>query len=122
MKLFRKTTLNVFFTGMLGFLLASLVGIFGTYLVVKLNLFRPLLNSIPEEQPLIRLYAGIVFAFLGVGIGGGINGLLRGYTLHSIRLAGQPAPLLAGRRFCLRHQWRCFADPGALNPDPSLAI
>ena len=99
MKLFRKTALNVFFTGMLGFLLASLVGIFGTYLVFKLNLFRPLLNSIPEEQPLIRLYAGIVFAFLGVGIGGGINGLLRGYTLHSIDSQGSRRRYLLGGAF-----------------------
>ena len=99
MKIFRNTALNVFLTGLIGFLLASLAGIFSTYLIYKLNLFRPLLNSIPEDQPLIRLYTGIVFVFLGVGIGGAINGLMRGYVLHSIDAQGSQRRYLLGGAF-----------------------
>ncbi|MEJ2711186.1 MAG: hypothetical protein P8074_26500, partial [Anaerolineales bacterium] len=62
MRISLNKTLNIFFTGMIGFLVASFAGIFSSYLVFKLNLLRPLLNLIPAEQPLIRLYGGIVLA------------------------------------------------------------
>jgi phosphatidylserine/phosphatidylglycerophosphate/cardiolipin synthase-like enzyme/MFS family permease len=99
MRISKNTNLNIFLTGMIGFLAASFAGIFSTYLVFKLNLFRPLLNLIPEEQPLIRLYAGIGLAFLGVAIGGAINGLLRGYTLHTVDSQGSQRRYLLGSAF-----------------------
>jgi phosphatidylserine/phosphatidylglycerophosphate/cardiolipin synthase-like enzyme/MFS family permease len=99
MRISRNTALNIFLTGMISFLVASFAGIFSTYLVFKLNLLRPLLNLIPEDQPLIRLYAGIVLAFLGVAIGGAINGLLRGYTLSTIDSKGSQRRYLFGGAF-----------------------
>ena len=88
-----------FIAGMLGFLIATLAGIFSSYLIFRLGLFRPLLNLIPADQPLNRLYGGIVFAFIGVGIGGAINGLLRGFTLHMIDPLGSRRRYLLGGAF-----------------------
>jgi phosphatidylserine/phosphatidylglycerophosphate/cardiolipin synthase-like enzyme len=99
MRISRSTALNIFLIGMIGFLAASFAGIFSTYLIFKLNLLRPLFSLIPEDQPLIRLYAGIVLAFIGVAIGGAINGLLRGYTLHTIDSQGSQRRYLIGGAF-----------------------
>lgn len=99
MKIFRNSMLNAFVTGMIGFLIASFAGIFGSYLIFKLNIFRPFMLLIPDGQPLIRLYAGIVFVFLGVGVGGVVTGLIRGQTLYIIDPRGSHRRYLLGGAF-----------------------
>ena len=65
----------------------------------KTGLLQPLLNLVPEDQPLVRLLLRLLLVFVGMGLGGAVNGALRGYTLHWIDRGGSRRRYLLGGAF-----------------------
>jgi len=86
-----------FGTGLIGYVLAGVVGNLTIYLLFSSRILGVFLKLIPPEQPLVRLLAGILLAFLGVGLGAAIGGLLRGLANQRIDPeASRRRNLLAG--------------------------
>jgi hypothetical protein len=75
---------RLFGSGLAGFFLAALAGVLAGYLFFRLGIYQWLIQLVPQDQPLIRLVAGILFSFLGVGLAGAVYGILTGATLHRI--------------------------------------
>ncbi len=88
-----------FLTGLVGFLLATAAGFLTSYLLFKTGFLRLLLNLVPEDQPLVRLLLGLILVFVGIGLGGAVNGLLRGHTLHLIDRGGSRRRYMLGGAF-----------------------
>jgi len=88
-----------FLTGLVGFVLATATGFLTTYLLFQTGLLRLLLNLAPENQPLVRVLLNLFLIFVGVGLGGAVNGVLRGYTLHRIDRGGSRRRYLLGGAF-----------------------
>ena len=84
----KSVRLTPFLTGLVGFVLATATGFLTTYLLFQTGLLQLLLNLVPEDQPLVRLLLSLFLIFVGVGLGGAVNGILRGYTLHWIDRGG----------------------------------
>ena len=88
-----------FLTGLVGFILATAAGFLTSYLLFKTGALRLILNLVPEDQPLVRLLLSLFLIFVGVGVGGAVNGFLRGYTLHLIDKGGSRRRYLVGGAF-----------------------
>ncbi len=96
----KKSSLqSAFLTGLLGFVLATAAGFLTSYLLFKTGFLRLLLNLVPEDQPLVRLLLGLFLIFVGIGLGGAVNGFLRGHTLHLIDRGGSRKRYLLGGAF-----------------------
>ena len=96
----KKNSLRpAFLTGLVGFILATAAGFLTSYLLFKTGFLRLLLNLVPEDQPLVRLLLSLFLIFVGVGVGGAVNGFLRGYTLHLIDRGGSRRRYLLGGAF-----------------------
>ena len=90
---------QTFLTGLVGFILATTAGFLTSYLLFRTGFLRLLLNLVPEGQPLVRLLMSLILIFLGIGLGGAVNGYLRGYTLHLIDRGGSRKRYLLGGAF-----------------------
>ena len=73
-----------FLTGLVGFVFGGVVGSLAIYLIFLSGVLGWLVNLIPPEQNFIRLLAGLILVFLGIGLGGAIGGALSGISLHRI--------------------------------------
>ena len=94
-----KTTnyLRSFGTGLVGYILAGVVGSVAIFLIFSSRALGLFLKPVPAEQPLVRLLAGILLAFLGIGLGAAAGGVLRGYVNQRVDPdASQRRNLLAG--------------------------
>jgi MFS family permease len=99
MKPSSSTTSRNFLIGLAGFIAGGMVGILGTYLLFASGVLPLILKLVPENQPLVRLLLGIILAFVGLGLGGALGGLVRGYTLHQIDRSGSRRRYLWGGAF-----------------------
>ena len=96
MKTSPHTYSRSFLVGLVGFLLGGIVSALATFIIFRSGLLSILTNLVPEEQTLIRLLWGIFLIFIGVGLGGAVGGLVRGYTLHQIDQEGNQKRYLWG--------------------------
>jgi hypothetical protein len=98
-----KTTLpsysRGFWVGLAGFIVGGITGIIATYILFATGWLSLILKLVPEDQPFVRLLTGIILAFVGLGLGGAVGGLVRGYTLHRIDPAGSRRRYLLGGAF-----------------------
>ena len=90
---------QAFLIGLVGFILATAAGFLTSYLLFRTGFLRLLLNLVPEDQPLVRVLMSLILVFVGVGLGGAVNGYLRGYTLHLIDRHGSRRRYLLGGAF-----------------------
>ncbi len=88
-----------FLTGLGGFILAGIVSNLAVFLIFASGLLSFLIRLVPEEQPLVRLLTGVILVFVGIGLGGAIGGLVRGYFLHRIDPQASQRRYLAGGAF-----------------------
>ena len=95
----KKVHLHPLLTGLVGFILATAIGFLTSYLLFKTGLLQLLLNLVPEDQPLVRVLLSLFLVFVGMGLGGAVNGVLRGYTLHLIDRGGSRRRYLLGGAF-----------------------
>lgn len=79
-----NSTLQNIMTGVVGFSLGGILGNFFTYLIVISGIFSRMLNMIPESQPLVRLFTAITSAFIIIGLGGAVTGMINGLSLIRI--------------------------------------
>jgi hypothetical protein len=77
-----------FWVGLVGFIIGGIVSALATIIIFRSGLISLIINLIPEQQSFIRLLWGIFLTFIGVGLGGAVGGLVRGYSLHMIDQAG----------------------------------
>jgi hypothetical protein len=68
-------------------------------LLFKTGLLRDLLNLIPDDQPLVKIIAALVLAFVGAGLGGAVNRAFRGYSLALIDPSGRRRRYVLGGSF-----------------------
>jgi len=85
-----------FWIGLAGFILGGITSALATFIIFRSGLLSLIINLVPEEQSLIRLLWGIFLTFIGVGLGGAVGGLVRGYTLHQIDQVGNQKRYLWG--------------------------
>ncbi len=85
-----------FWFGLVGFILGGIASALATYLIFASGIISIILKLVPAEQSFVRLVMGIVLAFVGVGFGGAVGGLVRGYTLHQIDRMGSQKRYLWG--------------------------
>lgn len=88
-----------FWVGLAGFILAGITGILATYILFASGVASLILKLVPEDQPYVRLLLGIILAFVGLGLGGALGGLVRGYTLHLIDREGSRRRYFLGGAF-----------------------
>ncbi len=77
-----------FLTGLAGFVFGGIVGSLALYLIFASGVMGRLINLIPPEQSLIRLLAGLILVFLGIGLGGAVGGAVSGISLQRIDANG----------------------------------
>ena len=75
---------KIFLIGLVGFLLAALVGVLAGFVFFRLGIYRFLIGLVPEGQPLVRLLTALLLTFLGMGLAGAAFGVLAGLTLQQI--------------------------------------
>jgi phosphatidylserine/phosphatidylglycerophosphate/cardiolipin synthase-like enzyme/MFS family permease len=85
--------------GLGGFILGGIIGALATYLIFSSGTLSIAVNLISQDQPFVQYLFGIVLAFLGIGMGGAIDGLICGYTLHLIDPEGSEKRYLLGGAF-----------------------
>ncbi len=88
-----------FWVGLAGFILGGITGIVATYILFASGVLSLILKLVPEDQPFVRLLLGIILVFVGLGLGGALGGLVRGYTLHQIDPEGSRRRYLLGGAF-----------------------
>ena len=64
------TKLRSVFIAVLGFWLGAVLGNVGTYLIGISGLAGWLLGFLPQDQSFVRLFFGILLAFVIIGLGG----------------------------------------------------
>ena len=82
--------------GILGFCVGGIVGNLFTYLLVISGFTAWLVNFIPENQPLVRLLAAILTAFLVVALGGAVTGIVNGLAVKRIDVEANTRRYLVG--------------------------
>jgi phosphatidylserine/phosphatidylglycerophosphate/cardiolipin synthase-like enzyme len=100
-----KTSLNTysrsFLVGLVGFILGGIASALATFIIFRSGLLTLIINLVPEDQSLIRLLWGIFLLFIGVGLGGAVGGIVRGYTLHQIDREGNRKRYLWGGAYSM---------------------
>ena len=85
-----------FWIGLAGFILGGIISALATYIIFASGIMSLILKLVPADQSLVRLVLGIVLAFVGIGLGGAVGGLVRGHSLHLIDLQGSQKRYLLG--------------------------
>jgi len=80
----------------LGFWLAAVVGNVGTYLIGISGLAGWLLGLVPQDQSYVRLFFGLVLAFVINGLGGAVIGVFNGIAISRIDTGGDRRRILVG--------------------------
>ena len=88
-----------FWVGLIGFILGGTIGALATYIIFTTGVMSIVVNFVSSEQPFVRYLFGIVLAFIGIGFGGAIDGLVCGYTLHLVDREGRRGRYLLGGAF-----------------------
>jgi len=65
-----------FWVGLIGFILGGTIGTLATYIIFTTGVMSIVVNFVSSEQPFVRYLFGIVLAFIGIGLGGAIDGLV----------------------------------------------
>lgn len=99
MKTSPQPYLRSFLFGLAGFVLGGIISAAATYFLFASRLPERILGLLPPEQTFIRLLAGILLIFIGVGVGGAVGGLARGYALSQVDPGGSPRRYLLGGGF-----------------------
>ena len=90
---------KIFLIGLVGFLLATLVGVLAGFVFFRLGIYRFLIGLVPEGQPLVRLLTALLLTFLGMGLAGAAFGVLAGLTLQQIDPQGSRRRYILGGAF-----------------------
>src|SRR4030042_3305910 len=85
--------------GLGGFILGGIIGALATYIIFSSGVLSIVVNLVSPGQPFLRYLFGIVLAFIGIGLGGTVDGLVCGYTLHLIDQEGSYRRYLLGGAF-----------------------
>lgn len=85
--------------GLSGFILGGIIGALASYIIFSSGVLSIVVNLVSPGQPFIRYLFGIVLAFIGIGLGGVVDGLVCGYTLHLIDQQGSYKRYLLGGAF-----------------------
>jgi len=85
--------------GLGGFILGGIIGALATYIIFSSGVLSIVVNLVSPGQPFLRYLFGIVLAFIGIGLGGAVDGLVCGYTLHLIDQEGSNKRYLLGGAF-----------------------
>jgi phosphatidylserine/phosphatidylglycerophosphate/cardiolipin synthase-like enzyme len=80
----------------LGFWLGAVLGNLGTYLIGISGLAGWLLGLLPQDQPYVRLFFGILLAFVIIGSGGAVTGVINGMAISRIDTGGDRRRFLVG--------------------------
>lgn len=99
MNTFTQSYSRSFWVGLVGFILGGIASALATYLLFASRVPSFIIGLFPPEQSFVRLLAGILLVFFGVGLGGAIGGLVRGYALSLIDPGGSPKRYLLGGAF-----------------------
>ena len=99
MKMPSQSYTRSFWIGLIGFILGGTIGALATYIIFTTGVMSLVVNFVSSEQPFIRYLFGIVLAFIGIGLGGTVDGLVCGYTLHLIDQEGSNKRYLLGGAF-----------------------
>ena len=95
----KKSRGRIFLTGLIGFLLAAVIGLLAGLVFFRLGIYQWLIHLVPDDQPLVRLVASLLLPFLGMGLAGAAFGLICGTTLHRIDPEGSRRRYLLGGGF-----------------------
>lgn len=99
MKMLLQSYTRNFWVGLIGFILGGTIGALATYIIFTTGVMSIVVNFVSSEQPFVRYLFGIVLAFIGIGFGGAIDGLVCGYTLHLVDREGRRGRYLLGGAF-----------------------
>jgi phosphatidylserine/phosphatidylglycerophosphate/cardiolipin synthase-like enzyme len=99
MKIPEQSYTHGFGLGLLGFILGGMIGALTTYIIFNSGVMSIVVNFVSPEQPFVRYLFGVVLAFIGISVGGAIEGLVCGYTLHRIDREGSIKRYLLGGAF-----------------------
>jgi hypothetical protein len=72
--------------GLSGFCLGGIVGALVTFLIFNAGLLSILVEMVSPDQVYPRFSWGIFLAFIGIGLGGAVAGLICGYSLAKLTL------------------------------------
>src|SRR5262245_51262133 len=90
---------KIFLTGLIGFMLAAVVGLLAGFVFFRLGVYQWLIQLVPQDQPLIRLLAALLLTFVGVGFAGAAYGMMTGATLHRYDRQGSLGRYMLGGAF-----------------------
>ena len=85
--------------GLGGFILGGIIGALASYFIFSSGVLSIVVNLVSPGQPFVQYLFGVVLAFIGIGLGGAIDGLVCGYTLHLIDREGNYKRYLLGGAF-----------------------
>jgi len=95
----QRTYSRSFWIGLVGFMLGGVIGAVATYILFTSGILTVVVELVSPGQPFVRYLFGIILAFLGIGLGGAIDGLVCGYSLHLVDRAGSRTRYLVGGAF-----------------------
>ena len=87
------------FIAVLGFWLGAILGNLATYLIGNSGLAGWLLGFLPQDQSYVRLFFGVVLAFVIIGLGGAVTGVFNGMAISRIDTGGDRRRYLVGAGF-----------------------
>ena len=88
-----------FWIGLFGFVLGGIIGALSTYLLFSSGVLTLVVDLVSPGQPFLRYLFGIILAFVGISLGGAVDGLICGYTLNFIDREGNRTRYLLGGTF-----------------------
>ena len=92
----KNSSIRAVLIGLLGFSIGGIAGNLFTYLIIISGFAAWLVGLFPENQPLVRLLAAILTAFLVVALGGAITGIVNGLAVMRIDVGAKTRPYLLG--------------------------